>query len=274
MRFGRFAGLLLSLFLPAFYRDVARNWGGIGFLYLLLLFTLTWIPVLAKMQLVFQKSVREELPKVANKLPDITIKAGKVSSPVAQPFEIKDEQGKTVFVLDTTGKINTLDQTPAMILITENKLHSRDQQKIQIHDLSQFPDFEFTADWVKSWVDFLGAWLGVGLFPFVMIGSLIRALIIMMIASLAGLIFNAIFSANGSYAGLLRFAAVGMTLSVYIDTGLMLADFPIPFWFLIALALTTAYVAFGTAVSAQPIVMDADDRMDREEWRRPGYTED
>src|SRR5471030_3287703 len=99
MRFGRFVGLVLSLFLPAFYRDVARNWGGIGLLYLLLLFTLTWMPFLVKAHLGARKFAQEDFPKIAKDLPDITLKNGKVSSPVAQPFEIKDEQGNVVFVL-------------------------------------------------------------------------------------------------------------------------------------------------------------------------------
>src|SRR5580700_7892349 len=109
MRSGRIAGLVLSLFLPAFYRHVARNWGGIGILYLLLLFTLTWIPSLVKVHLGARKFADEDFPKFANKLPDISIKNGKISSPVEQPLEIPDDVGNVVFVLDTTGKINNLD---------------------------------------------------------------------------------------------------------------------------------------------------------------------
>jgi hypothetical protein len=270
MRFGRFVGLVLSLFLPAFYRDVARNWGGIGILYLLLLFTLAWIPSLVKMQLGLRKFAQVDFPKVAEKLPDITLKGGKVSSPIPQPLELKDENGAIVFVLDTTGQINNLDQTPAMLLVTETKMHQRDQGgRIQIHDLSQFPDFEFTRVWLQGWIDFIGTWLWVAVFPIVMIGSLIRALIIMLLASLVGLIFNAVCNARVTYGGLLRFAAVGMTLSVYLDTGLGLAEITVPFWFLIALALTSAYVAFGTIVSVPPIVdiaLDDDTEAD-EPWQ-------
>ena len=255
MRFGRFLGLVLSLFLPAFYRDVARNWGGIGILYVLLLYTLTWIPALVNMQLGVRKLAQEDFPKFAENLPDITIKNGKISSPAEQPLEIKDERGNVVFVLDTTGKIKTLDQTPAMILITETKIHQRDEfGNIQIHDLTQFPDFEFTRAWLQGWMDFIGTWLWVAAFPIVMVGSLIRALILMLLVSLLGLIFNTVFEARVSYGGLLRFGAVGMTLSVYLDTGLGLANIHVPFWFLIALLLTAAYVAFGTFVSVPPKV--------------------
>jgi hypothetical protein len=252
MRFGRFSGLVLSLFLPAFYRDVARNWGGIGLLYLILLFTLAWIPSLVKAQLGFRKFASDEFPKIAEKLPDITIKNGRVSSKVEQPYEIKDDNGVVVFVLDTTGKINNLDQTKAMILVTETKMHQRDQGKIQIHDLAQFPDFEFSAKVVQGWIDFIGTWLAVMIYPFAVFGSLVRALVIMFMAALFGLIVNNAANARVTFGGLLRMAAVGMTLSVYVSVGLELAEIQVPFWFFIALASTIAYVALGTIVSVPP----------------------
>jgi hypothetical protein len=277
MRFGRFAGLVLSLFLPAFYRDVARNWGGIGILYLLLLFTLTWIPSLVKIHLGATKFAREDFPPIAKKMPDIALKNGKVSSPVPQPFEIKDEHGNPVFVLDTTGKIDNIDQTNAPFLVTETKIWQRDPQtgQIQIHDLNQMQglDFDFTSDWLQSWVETICTWLAVGLYPIVMIGSMIRALVLMLLASIAGLVFNAAFNARVTYAGLLRFAAVGMTLSVYIGTGLELAEIQVPFWFFIALALTIGYVGFGTAVSV-PKLAEVDYDPDAENWREPRHLED
>ena len=142
-----------------------------------------------------------------------------------------------------------------MILVTETKIHQRDELgNIQIHDLTQFPDFEFTPAWLRGWMDFIGTWLWVAAFPVVMVGSLIRALILMLLVSLPGLFFNTVFDARVSYGGLLRFGAVGMTLSVYFDTALGLASIHVPFWLLIALVFTTAYVAFGTFVSVPPKV--------------------
>src|SRR6478672_12971763 len=175
-RYGRIQGLLLALGWPAFYHDVARNWGGIGLLYVLLLFTLTWIPVLVKMHLTIGTSLSEEFPKVTKDLPPITLQGGKVSSPVEQPYTVNDPQtGKPIFVLDTTGAITSLDQTEATVLLTETKLHVRNQGKVEIHDLSQFPDFTLTREKIQEWVEAVGNWVAVAVFPFAMIGSLIRA---------------------------------------------------------------------------------------------------
>jgi hypothetical protein len=283
MLYGRITGLVFSLFLPAFYRHVARNWGGIGLLYLVLLFTLTWIPSLIDVHLKLRKVAQEDFPKVAKDWPDISIKNGKVSSPVPQPLEIKDEHGTVFFVLDTTGKINNLDQTKAMFLLTETKFFQRDQMNnIQIHDLSTFPDFDLTKDRVQEWVDTFATWAAAFFYPFCLFGSMIRAIILMLLASTAGLIFNAAFNAKVTYGGLLRFAAVGMTLSVYIATAVDIAHLcgqtnvnlpPFPLWFFIALALTIAYVGFGCFVSV-PKLVDVDYDREDDDWRKTRHPED
>ena len=68
------------------------------------------------------------------------------------------------------------------------------------------------------------------------------------------MIFNNSNRAGLSFDALLRLAAVGMTLSVYVDTVLELAGVTVPFWFLIAAAMTTGYVAFGVkaAITEEP----------------------
>ena len=252
-RYGRIQGLVLSLGSPSFYRNVARNWGGIGLLYVLLLLTLTWIPILVQWQLAFRNFALVEFPKVAKDFPKIGLKNGKVSSSVPQPYVWTDPKtGQVVFVMDTTGKIKNLDQTEAQFLLTETKLYVRNQAETRIIDLSQFPnDLEISKEIIQGWLVTGSNWLGVVLFPFAMICSLIRALILMLLAGLLGMIFNSAYDARLSYGTLVRLSAVGLTLSVYLDTGLGLADIHVPFWFLITLALTTFYVAFGAKASKQ-----------------------
>ena len=69
-------------------------------------------------------------------MPEMKIQGGKFSSPVEQPYTVTDPQtGQILLVFDTTGKINTLQDTKAVLLVTETKIHIRDQHdpnKIQI----------------------------------------------------------------------------------------------------------------------------------------------
>ncbi len=259
-RYGRIQGLALSLSSGPFYRDVARNWGGIGMLYLLLLFALTWIPVLVKIQIGVNQYVHDELPKELKDFPTITIQGGKASSPAPQPFEIKDPQsGKAMFVMDTTGKITSLEQTPAMYLLTETKLYMRSENKVEVYDLSRAPDIAISKEWIQSRFDAFAPWFAAVAFPLVMIGSIVRAMVMILIGGAIGMVFNNSNRAGLGFDALLRLAAVGMTLSVYVDTVLELAGVAVPFWFwfLIAAAMTTGYVAFGVkaAIAEEPVAV-------------------
>jgi hypothetical protein len=198
---------------------------------------------------------------------------------VPQPFEINDERGNLIFVLDTTGKIKDINETKAAILITETKVFQRDPKngQIQIHDIAamQFPDFDFTKEWLQDKVDTICNWAAVGIAPFCLLGSFFRALIIMLLASIVGLIFNAVTGNGVSYGGLLRLGAVGLTTPVYAKVGMDAArwlgwtelDVPLMLWFAISLGITCIYVAYGVAVAGPPEpppgAFDHRDRLDR-----------
>lgn len=283
-RFGVISGLVLSLFHPGFYRDVARNWGGIGFVYLLLLFTLTWIPVLWKWQTDFTKVVQTDLPKAIKDVPEISVKNGKAFSTAPQPYIINDSDNNTpVIIFDTTGQIKNLDNSPAVILVTENELIIKDKNQVQTHKLSDFNaafgDVELSKEMIQDKADAIARWLGTALFLPAMAGSLIRALILMLAAGVVGLIFKSSVNPRISFGSLVRMAAMGMTLPTYLLTAAMMTDFPVPgMWFFISLAITSAYVVLGAKWAWDP--MDAEDRFDdrdrgmpprdRPDYDRPG----
>ena len=83
-------------FSGALNRDVARNWRGIGLRLLLLVLVITWIAMGIKMDRAVKHFANDEFPGVVQDFPPITIKDGVVSSPVDQPYYMKDkETGKT-----------------------------------------------------------------------------------------------------------------------------------------------------------------------------------
>ena len=89
----------------------------------------------------------------------------------------------------------------------------------------------------------------------------IRALIVMLLAGVAGLVFRPIVNPDISYGSLVRLAAMGLTLSTYIDTGMELSDRDIsfPFWFFSTVALTSLYVVFGARAGAPSLPAAFDD---------------
>src|SRR6478672_8744679 len=77
-RYSRIRALVLSLFSPDLYRDVVANWRGVGFLYLLLILALTWIPEMYKAQVGFKDFAQTEFPNMIRDFPPITITKGVV----------------------------------------------------------------------------------------------------------------------------------------------------------------------------------------------------
>src|SRR4051812_28276463 len=138
-QFSVWSALVLAPFFVAnLYRDVARNWRGIGLRLLVLVLVISWTVTGVQLHRSFNHFAKDEFPTFVQDVPPITIKDGVVSSPVEQPYYITDKQsGKPFVVIDTTGEITSLDQTGgAIVLLTDTKPHYRDnnnpgQVKIQ-----------------------------------------------------------------------------------------------------------------------------------------------
>ena len=79
-QYNAFSAIPLSFFSGGLYRDVARNWRGIGFWYLVLIMLLTTIVPVVKLHTGLGDFARNEFPKVAKDFPEFSIKNGEVSS--------------------------------------------------------------------------------------------------------------------------------------------------------------------------------------------------
>jgi hypothetical protein len=238
---------VLSLFSPDLYRDVAANWRGVGFLYLLLILTLTWIPVLYKWQVGFREFAQTEFPGMIRDFPPITITKGVVSSPAPQPYYMREpESGKTFFILDTTGQVTELPPgNDPMILLTKTELIYRNQRETKIVELAKDLDFYIDRDKLQGWMDWWAGKFAFIMFPLVLIGSFIFRIVTTLIYAIVGLIFNAIYQKNLTFGTLMRLAAVSTSAVIYIDTVFDVTGQRIPFWGLIGFALTCVYVSMA-----------------------------
>jgi hypothetical protein len=245
------SAIILSPFSPGLYRDVAANWHNIGFFYLVFVLLLSWgityVPWSAKAN----RFAREEFPKISKDFPPITLTKGKVSSPVPQPYIIRDPQTKKdLFVLDTTGKIKSMDDTTAQFLVTETKLYTRQNAgKIEEQDLAGIPDFSIDRQKLQSLFEKLMSW---GVPTLIIAGffvSLIKDLILILIYGLLGLAFSSGFGANLKYSDTVRLSAIAMTPMIIIHTILSFTNVDIPYFYFISFLVTIAYVAFAVKSS-------------------------
>jgi len=255
-RYGRIVAIVLAPFFSrGLYRDVARNWRGIGALYLLLLLAVTWAAVMVKLHISVTTSARDEFPKFANDIPPITMKDGVVSSPVDQPYEIKDKDtGRVLAVLDTTGTVNSLDDTPAQVLLTQNKLHYRKSNRNQTEttDLSQVKSFYLDRERVVSWVNTGAKWLAPGLYIPAVLGSLAFRLVQALIYGAIGLALASMFDVRLSFAAAMRLAVIAVTPVILLDTIFSLTGIDIPFWTLLGIVIALVYLAIAVKANHDP----------------------
>lgn len=244
------------------YRDVGRNWRGIGLLYLLFLLALTWLPVALLVQVKARNYMSTEFPKFAQQVPPVTVKDGVVSSPVKQPYTIHDPAtSQPMIILDTTGEITSLDNTVASALITRNKVMVRNQREIRTNDLSQVKYFYVDQPTLHGWADRLVPWVVPIGYVIVLAASLTWKHLVILIYGAIGLAFSRGFRANLTLAATMRLAAVAITPIVLLDTVWWVTDVSIPYWWFISLAAGITL----TAVAIWP------HRDSTPPWAPPGY---
>ncbi|MBI4864635.1 MAG: DUF1189 family protein [Candidatus Riflebacteria bacterium] len=252
-RYSSMHALLLSFFSGELYRDVAFSWRGIGLLYLILLSGLCWIPSAIVTHLSLDRFVRNELPELAKQVPPMTLVKGKLGSPVPQPYIIHDETTKKpMFILDTTGKTVSLDNTPAMVLLTESKIFARqNKDDIRIRDLRNLPDFSLDGEKVREWAGLVCRWLAVATFPFVVAFSVAWGLFVMIALGVLGYALAGEASPTLSFGAFLRLAAVARTPAVVAGVLISTLSLVVPFAFLLYALADVVYMGFAVRAARE-----------------------
>jgi hypothetical protein len=244
---------VLSFFSKRLFQDVARNWRGAGFLYLLLLLAICWIPNTIKAIMSFSHFAAEEAPRFLDQVPNITITNGEVSISEPMPYTIKDpDSGAVIAILDTTGAMPDLEGSEAHVLLTKTKLiFKKNAAETRVYDLSPIASFTLTKERLYGWFDIARKCLGFAFFPICVLGSLVYRIVQALIYAAIGLIFASLLKVRLSYASLLRLSVVAVTPVVILDTLLDLAGQHIPVWGLICFLIAMGYLFFGVKASAE-----------------------
>jgi hypothetical protein len=114
-RFTYFDALWQSFFSRSLYIDVAKRWGGVGFLYLLFIVIIGLLPSTAKLQIGLQQIRGDEAEGILRQIPEITITDGVASTNVETPQFIKDpHNGKVLAIIDFTGRYTDTVSSPTL----------------------------------------------------------------------------------------------------------------------------------------------------------------
>jgi hypothetical protein len=255
-RFTYFDALWQSFFSRSLYIDVAKRWRGVGFLYLLLIVMICWLPDLAKMQISFQQLRGDAVEGLIRQVPAITITDGVASADVETPYFIKDpKDGKVLGIIDFTGQYTNLENTSAVVLLTRKEVATKQSgRETRTYNLSGVKHFAIDQTRVRRWVYLFLTWFVALIAPFVIVFTYAFRICQALIYAALGMAFANWFHVKLTYSTLLRIACVALTPVVIFTTVTDL--FPVPrtfprslFW-LIHLAIAVWYISFAVKACA------------------------
>ena len=249
---------VLSFFSKELYRDVGLNWRGFGFLYLLLLLAICSIPGMFKMKEGLSNFIEKDVPPLLEQLPGITIADGQVSVDVPQPYYIRDPDSNDILaIIDTTGEIESLVDTGALVLLTKTKLiYRKSEVEYRIYELSTIKE-ELILDQerIMGWLNTFEKVFVPVLYPIIVLGAYVFRIIQALIYGVIGLIFASWLRVKLLYSSALRLAVVAVTPCIIINTVLIGTSVKLPFsttvlWLLFFL-ITMAYLLLGVKSCSQ-----------------------
>ncbi len=170
-----------------------------------------------------------------------------------QPYYINDlKTGEVIAVIDTTGSINSLDGTEAMILLTRTHLMvEKNAIETRSFDLREVGDYVVDRELLSNWIEATKSYLPVVLYPFALAVSYIYRIIQMLIYAAIGLIFVSICKAELEYPQLLRLAVVAVTPSIIISTFLWVFGINLPLSGFMYFILTMVYLFLGVKATTE-----------------------
>ena len=249
-----------SFFSRSLYLDVARHWRGLGFLYLLLIVVLGWLPDLAKLQMGVQTLHGESAESFIRQIPVIDIRDGTATANVETPYFIKNpKNGKVLAIIDFSGQYTTLDNTSAVVLLTRHEVVTRRSgREVRAYSLAGVKQFTIDQVRLRHWLHLIVTWFVVLITPFVVAFAFAFHICQALFYAGLGMAFANGYHVKLGFNSLLRIACVALTpvimLSALTDLWRASPPFPRLLLWLIHIAITVWYVSFGVKACATEAV--------------------
>ena len=242
----------MSFFSKNLYCDVAAQWKGTGFVYLLLLLVVCWIAPISKLNAGLGSFIDNDAPRIISQIPVITIARGTASIEEPQPYYIKDpETGRPLMIIDTTGKITSLAETEAAVLLTKTEgMVRKSEMETRTFSLAQMGDITLNQGLIWELLTGTKKLLFPMLYPFAILGSFMFRIAQALIYGAIGMLFAFMFHSQKPYDALLRLAVVAVTPAIIIKTLVNLFGIVIPVPALWYFLIATGYLFFGVKAAS------------------------
>lgn len=268
-RYNVFHAFIMSFFSPGFYRDVGQKWKGIGFLYLLLLMTVAWIPTAFHGYYKASDFAKNDLPELIVQLPQIEIVDGELSIDQKSPYIIKDPDRPDVdlIIIDTSGKYKHIDDVQASMLILKKKAFIRDNKTGEVNEFvymgqEETRNLQLTHDTIMKWLDrYTESVLFIFFICFyflMLIISYIYRILQALLYAVCGYAFTSMVGdVKTDFNFLLRLSCIAITPAVIIATLIEFTSVHVPLLFYLVISL--GYLFFAVYSNKGAAYDDFDD---------------
>ena len=252
-RYGLQHPYVLAFFHKPFYRDVARHWRGLAFVHLLILLAVTGVVFMFHFQALAAIFVNERAPAILAQVPPIAIEDGKVTVAVEQPYQIYGADGRRIFaVIDTTGKVTSLRQTEAMLLLTQSRLMARiGSGGSRVIDLRPIEKLYLTRDDIGQWLQASLRWAPVVLFPLMLFFSYCLRTVQVLIYGGIGVAMAMLLRRPLPFGATVAVAVMALTPVILVDTLLMFLKLDLPYWDTGSFVVALVYLFFGIRAATE-----------------------
>ena len=246
---------LLSFFSDELYCDVGLNWKGTCLGYLFLLMAVCLMPYMMKIHTWYGNFSDNVAPALIIQFPKLRIVDGELSLSVPQPYYIIDPETEEVIVaIDTTGTLNSLDDTTAPVLITKTGVLTRSiDNNAYALDFSTVEDVTIDQTTITGWLDLMRSLVVPAVYPFAVLFAFAYRTVEAILYAAIGMLFVSWINTNFSFQAVLRLAVISLTPCIVGDAILVALGISIPFGGLFFFLIAMGYLFFGIKVCAQSI---------------------
>ena len=261
-QFGLLRAIGMSFFSADLYRDVGRNWNGVGLLYLTVLLAICWVPTAIRVHVGLHHFAVDSVPRLLADLPEITIKDGVMRANPPGRHVWRDEDPRPgreagAFIIDDSIDEVPADLPPGTMMLTRREFGGarRNSAERRVFQLSVVGDVHVTRERARGWLTSLQFWVPPIAYLALLLGSLI-------VRFVQGCLYAVVAQALArgkqvmiDFAAALRIVSVAVTPWIVLRTLIWFLPAE-PMWYIrwpIAIAITLAYIWFAaSALAAEP----------------------
>ncbi len=258
---------VFAFFSTQFYRDLAVNGKGFGFVYMLLLLSFACAIFPIKQYGFLKEQLDDKAIAIIEQLPDISIENGKLTINAESPHYITDPQtGEYICVFNCKQNKDAGREAYeiwAPILVTADELKFQQASgNVSTSRFAGIDHFKIEQKQMLRWFSVLVYVFPVLIYllltPLAWAGHIVQALGF----SLAGLLLARTISVNIKYEGILRIASFALGNVILLDAfmnifplnipGYGLMQISLPSWGLYKFVIALAYTLFGVGANLSP----------------------